>query len=142
MQREVVLAQKTRDIQESLESWALESGLLSPGEQLVFSLRIEGSPIVVRNVADMEPLLEMKVIDFFNAERLRMIDASCGRKGIATRVFNVIREQGYMDDNCTLRNFLQKETVTSLLRYPNSGRLCTNVLREVFKNVGLVLREK
>lgn len=52
MNREAVLAQKVREIQENLTRWARKQDLLGVGERIVFSLRVEQVPIVARDEHD------------------------------------------------------------------------------------------
>jgi len=48
MRREEVLAEKANEIQKQLEDWLLEEKVLNPGEEIVFSLKIERSISLVR----------------------------------------------------------------------------------------------
>ena len=67
MNRDEQLEAKRREIQQSLEEWAHRSGILLPGEQVVFSIGIQRVPLV--SMTDERPLLDMSLVEFFSPER-------------------------------------------------------------------------
>jgi hypothetical protein len=70
--RDDLLQQKALEIQDMLETWAVEKNILAPGERIVFSApRIESvSTVVIEKGQLTEDLRKMPVMEFFTRERL------------------------------------------------------------------------
>jgi hypothetical protein len=69
--RQELVDQKAIEVQAMLRIWAHTVGILSPNEQLVFTLGIRDALTVVRQPIEVpENLLDMLIVDFFSRERI------------------------------------------------------------------------
>lgn len=86
--REALLAKKAEEIRAELERWATSHSLLKPGEQIAFSMHIDGIPIVVRKSPQNPNLLDLSPSQFFTAERLQ--ECGADNKALLTRIHNTL----------------------------------------------------
>ena len=83
MNREELLTQKGKEIQEILEQWVQELSLLGLGEQVVFSMKIERVPLVAQEEI-VDALLDLSLPRFFTKERCAKI--SNAHKSLPQRI--------------------------------------------------------
>lgn len=142
--RDQLVTERANTIQQELEVWASNNSILQPGERLVFSLRIEGVPTVVRDNA--EDPLELSVADFFkDTKRLREVGVpEHNRPRLVNAVINECSyafgggKEGKDATNTTLREFLDaRPDAKSMLRSPNFGRKCLREFVRILEAAGI-----
>lgn len=136
-----IIATKTKQVQQELAEWAKEKGVLDPGEQLVFTLRVEPVATVVCDSEDVQSLLEMKAEDFFSRERLEVRGDA---RDMANRARNaVLREIGILKresnkDVYLMSDFLQDcQSKSAIERCRALGKKGENLLITTIKKAGL-----
>ena len=139
MDRAELLTAKAAELSESLVEWAKSN--LSPGEQLLVSLRIQNMPIVAVDT-DCEAISNakrhnMKILDFFITERLKRFT---NRRGIPARIQKCIKYSGSYYTNMTLDEFVERVTEAELLLIGNFGLTCLWVIKDVLYAEGLRLK--
>jgi DNA-directed RNA polymerase alpha subunit len=135
IERDHLIIDKVRELQDLLEKWAENSQILKPGERIVFSLRIEGVPTVVH--ADAENLWEMPTREFFSAKRLQNLGV---KRIIAVRISNcMLNECG---SEMSMRKFLMEKDKRELLRIPNFGSKSVVAMIRVLAEAGMTLKER
>ncbi len=72
--RELLLTEKSTEIQVLLTEWAMSHSLLKPGERIEFSMRIVDIPLVARSNLRNLNLLVLSPKEFFSKERFRWHD--------------------------------------------------------------------
>lgn len=97
------LKKKEEEIKASLRDWATFSGVLSPGEQLVFTLSVQKAD-VVRSSGDF---YRMPVSEFFNEERIKQ----AGKNPVIyqTKIFHAWRYIGFRGTSPLLSEVLRVE---------------------------------
>ncbi len=133
MDRDNLLAQKRQTLEEELQQWALEKGLLKKGERISFSLQVEGYPTA------SEDVLELYAMDFFSCVRLRKNARSSGHSDqLATRVRTRLdwRFNGRL---ITLREFLKEWTYEELKQIRKLGDSGVHLICVTLKESGLDL---
>ena len=122
--RDQLMISKAQAIQQELEAWANEHGILGPGERIVFTMQIENFATVVQNSAaqywDLNPL------KFFSFDRIEGFDIPHAQ---AVRIANaILNELSYRNREQnesrieTMRDFLDNYSLSKLLRFPNFGK--------------------
>lgn len=138
MNRSDLLAAKAQELTESLQEWAKVH--LASGDQLVVSLRVQNVPLVVIDPGDdhanKEHILNMKVLDFFTVERLESFPSG---SGIPTRTRTCLTNGRHVYQDMTIDSFIRETGEAYLLRTPNFGRKCLQLVKEVLKYEGLNL---
>ncbi len=133
------LAAKARELTEYLQEWA--KAVLSPGEQVLVSLRIVEVAVVAVDPEDESTakyeLLETRVLDFFTLDRLK---SNPSLSGLAGRTRNCLGNERHLIKDITLRTFIKEYDEYTLLRIPNFGRNCLNLIKLVLSQEGLQLR--
>ena len=130
------LQRKTAEIQAALEEWAKKKHILKPGEQIVFSVRVERHPTVAE-----ENFGEMSPEDFFCKERLLQFGVPLQR---ATRIETQLRfanrdrsgsrrQYRYATMNEFLTEFNTRRTFEHTR---NLGRLCVDHIMELLRKTG------
>ena len=131
MNREELLVQKSQEVQEALEQWVQELSLLGPREQVVFSMRIEQTPLVAsEEIADV--LLDLPLPQFFTMERCKRItgDVSLSNK-VYNRLYNTRIERIE-----TVRDLLDTPR-SEILKLRNVGDIMLQRVEEVLSTEGL-----
>ncbi len=141
--RDKLITERANAIQQELEAWAEETSILQPGERLTFSLRIERTATVVRDVGK-DPL-ELSVSDFFTAKRLR--EAGVPKESHVRLINSVVNdcsyrfgsgEEGKTASNTTLREFLDaRPDAKHMLRVPYFGKVCLKGFVQVLEASGI-----
>jgi hypothetical protein len=146
--REQLIAEKKLQIQAELERWAVESAILSPGEQIRFSIRFERIPIVLE---DQEDILRMPVNEFFTRKRFE--DAGVARKQasyVSNWLISELRNEVRLADPqekiriATVSEFLQYSARIAYLRNLGAQRKDTKswqYIHAVLKNAGLDIKK-
>ena len=69
------IREKGKEIAGMLEEWAIEDGVLAPGQRIVFSMQIKDGPVVVQEEHSEQtlgnPYLDMHPKEFFSRKRAR-----------------------------------------------------------------------
>lgn len=135
-----IIATKTKQVQQELAEWAKEKGVLDPGEQLVFTLRVESGPTVVCASEDAEAILGMTLAKFFTFDRVSaMREARTTVNRALNALENEVRCSGAHNwDNCTTKEFLTVyPTYQDLLKITNIGAKTADLLSRVILAAGL-----
>jgi hypothetical protein len=139
MRRAQTLEAKAAEVSSEIYEWAKRRHLLQPSETLVYSVRIENSPRIKRDPADIEAMLAMRAKDFFTRDRMLALGCT---KNAAGRVVDDIGNASYVkedgsedwqhDPNLTLRQLLTslRECRFSRKFYPHTvtGKLFVQTL--------------
>ncbi len=131
--RDELLAAKSAEVQDMLETWAQANILLSSGEQIEFTLTIKKVSLVVQgNTIDYG---NMTVTEFFSHDRLTKCNLT---RGNVPRIANCIRNEfGCIGQtNITVAEFVDQWSVRKLLRIPNMGRKATEEIVRLLGEVG------
>lgn len=138
MPRYQKIAAKAVELQRVLGEWAHEAKILEPGERIVFSFGVEGTPTGLSD--DAVNVWEMPAAEFFSRERLT-------RKGVsgprARRIENALR-YGFRwsaENSPTMASFLSKYNKTDIRQRPNVGPTCVGEIARMISEAGLTLRE-
>ena len=134
MNREELLIQKGKEVQETLEQWVQELSLLGPGEQVVFSMKIERVPLVApEEIADA--LLDLPLPRFFTKERCAQI--SNAHKSLPERVRFQLHRNAKID---TVRELLRMPR-SEIRRLRNVGDITLQRVEEVLALEGFSLSD-
>ena len=143
--RDRLVDEKSKSIQETLKKWAEEQDFLKPGEQLVFTLEIQNIKLVTR-ARRQSVDLDMLVFDYFDHNRL----AEAGvPSNVALRMHNAIRNYAYNPiagepwdySTTTVHEYLKIFSTWAVwARIPNFGRVCRNNLGFLFHEAGIALK--
>lgn len=126
------LETKRMQLQKELEEWAVSSGVLKTGEQLVFSLRIEKTPTVVVDNTTAEDCLDMAPAEFFSADRINGLGHN---HYVGNRISARIRKLNIP----TLRQFLvEYPTYESLSRMKGLGTVSIRAMQKLLQMEGVV----
>ena len=140
MSHDALLAAKAAELTESLVEWAKLN--LNPGEQLLVSLRVVNVSVAAVDPDDAATkkwtLLSTAVLDFFSLKRL----AASKRYGLAQRTYTCFQADASIYANMTLEHFLEEYTEALLLRTPNFGRKCLDLVIDTLRTEGLALRTR
>ena len=139
--RDDVFEEKVDEVQKMLIVWADATGILAPGEQIKFSMYIDGVPTVVQE-EDKHPnaMEQMHPEQFFAHDRLLEAGAT---PGIVSRILNSVRIEcmpwGGEPAITTMQEFLKKRNsdVASLMRTPNLGRKSVLPMVKLILEAGL-----
>ena len=145
-----MLATKTRQVQEELATWAKENGILDPGEQLMFSLKIEAVPTVVHDSQDKKDVpvsLEMEAEDFFTRSRILHEATRLGYTvATVTRISGVIQKEIQRsksisgNDKYSMLDFLKDfPDEQQILRLLGIGRKSAHLVSEILRNSNLYI---
>lgn len=132
-----MLDQKAEEIRKELEDWARSRR--RKGDIIVFSLRVESAPYVVRDANDLaHSVRDMNILDFFDRKRLSaMPNVSVTLAGrVSAFMPRLVRECG--DDVMTVGQFLEKfPTQAALMRgvpqYSYIGVKILAIIEQTFK---------
>ena len=139
------LTQKAREIQAQLEEWVRENDLLSAGERIVFSLRIERTETIVNQ--DEQDFLGLSVKEFFTKARFLKcgVSAHMAVAGAISCLVDEFHFGGRKDASpvSTMRELLADERFTQpkLLRLANFGPKSLQAVLAVMESVGVEVRK-
>lgn len=138
----MTVEEKADEIREILEKWVEQNGVLSAGEQLVFTLSVRKLPVVVRE--EVVDVLTMNVRDFFLDSRRF---AKAGFPNSSTRALNAIfRLTDYGSgewkkvQSLTVRELSEWEPFRQAMRgshWNNVGVKTKEAIRKVLSDVGI-----
>ena len=132
MNRLELIEEKRAEIQEQLTAWANEALQLKPGEQLVFSLRLDAVPIVVGAV-EGSSVLSMEVGEYFTEKRF----LAAGLTGPVIPRARLCILNGY-NSQATVAD-LVSQGEEKLLRQKNAGTKVLDFVKTVLLHDGIKL---
>lgn len=141
-----LLSEKTSQIKTSLERWAKRNKILKPGEQIVFTLCIRTTTLVVHEKDDdFEAILNMAPKDYFTVERL--VELGVPRAVYATRachgLANACKRYDLQDLVVvyrTVRELMDTyNSVNQLLKINNMGRKTVDHLVPALRRAGFTI---
>ena len=132
-----LLAAKAAEVQSLLETWAKEEGVLTSGQQIVFSMKIVDMSLVVQDGSGSSTsVMDMQIMSLLSMERLMRYS----NRSVASRV----RRQLSFEANgpMTVREFLAKYPNQRKLEYlPNLGKGSSRAAACVLQDAGIVFHE-